>query len=249
MEELRIQCPVASSQLHSHYFPKLRRLHIYNPVFFHDIITIFIPRHELLNDLKIPFVLDSYISDLVILSMLPPAKSAAATSVNRLVTYHGPRNLLLLLTPNSSMKHFISSHQLDEGTLHKLSLVSRGLLSLIIDDRMDQTHYKTLPASLIPSLFPNLRSIAWLSVEDTSVSVIDQLPHLRLIWFRSTHYGGLPESVQAFITTIMEFSAKNNRPLREICLYAPDGNPFSHTYSKRSTWLHEEGLPVKHFVG
>jgi len=251
LEELRIQCPVANSLLSPHYFPNLRRLHFLfsNPGLLNHIITNFIPRHELLNVLKIPFIPASSTSNRVALSMPPFAESAATSSVNRLVTYHGPRDLLHLLTPDSSMKHLTSSQQLDEGTLRKLSrAVSRGLRSLFIDDPMDVTTSKTLPASLIPSLFPNLRSIAWLSVDDTSGSAVDQLPHLRRVWFRSTHYGGLPESVQAFITTIMEFSAKNNRPLREIRLYAPDEHPFSHTYSKRSVWLHEEGLPVKHFV-
>ena len=249
LEELHIQCPVANSQLPPHYFPNLRRLHIYNPAFFNDIITDFIPRHESLNDLKISFVLDSFTSGPVTLPMLPPAESAVASSVNRLVTYHGPRDLLHLLTRNSSMKHATSSHQLDEGTLRKLSrAVSRGLLSLIIDDPMDPTHYNTLPASLIPSLFPNLRSIAWLSVDDTSASVIDQLPHLRRVWFRSRHCRELPESVQAFINRVVELSAKDNQPLREIRLYSPAGDPFSHTYTKTSVWSHETGLPVRPFV-
>jgi len=248
LEDFRIPGSIVNSLLSPPYFPKLRCLHIYYPVFLNDIITDFIPRHEFLNDLKIPSVPDGSTRDAVTLSMLP-LECAAATSVNRLVTYHGPPDLLRLLTPNSSMKHFTSSQQLDEGTLRKLSrVVSSGLLSLIIDDPMDPTHYKTLPASLIPSLFPNLRSIAWLSVNSISASAIDHLPHLRRIWFRSTHSGGLPESVQAFITTIMEFSAKNNRALREIRLYAACGNPSSHTYSKTSVWSHETGLPVKPFV-
>jgi len=251
LEELRIKCPVASSLLSPHYFPNLRSLHVpfYKPRFFDHIITNFIPRHQFLNILNIPFVPSSPTSYRVTLSTLPPAESAVATSVNRLVTYHGPTDLLRLLTRNSSMQHFTSSHQLGEGTLRKLSrVVSRRLLSLIIDDPMDPTHYQTLLTSLIPSLFPNLRSIAWLSIDDTTASVIDQLPHLRRIWLHSTHSRGLPESVQAFITGIIELSAKKNRPLREIRLYAPGGNPSSHTYSKRSAWSHEEGLPVNPFV-
>jgi len=251
LEELRMECPVTDSLLYPHYFPNLRRLYVafYNSGFFNDIITNFIPRHQFLNVLKIPWFRNSPISGAVALSRLPLAESAATSSVNRLVTYHGPRDLLLPLTPDSSMKHFTSSQQLDEETLRKLSrVVSRGLLSLIIDDPTDVFTSKTLPASLIPSLFPNLRSIAWLSVDDTSTSVIDQLPHLCQIWFRSMHLGGLPEGVEAFVTRIIELSAKNNRPLREIRLYAPGGHPFSHTYSKTSVWSHEEGLPVEPFV-
>jgi len=251
LEELRMQCQVANSLLSPHYFPNLRRLHVpfYDPGFFNHIITNFIPRHEYLNILNIPFIPYGPTSDAVTPSMPPLAQPAVASSVNRLVTYHGPRDLLHLLTSDSGMKHFTSSQQLDEEALLKLSrAVSEGLLSLIIDDPMDVTTSKTLPASRIPTLFPNLRSIAWLSVDDTSVSVIDQLPQLRRIWLRSMHFGGLLESVQAFITRIIELSAKNNRPLREIRLYAPGGHPFSHTYSKTSVWSHKEGLPVKPFV-
>jgi len=155
LEELRIGGTVANFLLYPHYLPNWRRLDVlfYNPGSFNDIITNFIPRHEFLNVLKIPFVRHSPTSDAVALSVLPLAESAAASSVNRLVTYHGPRDLLRFLTPDSSMKHVTSSHQLDEETLHKLSrVVSRGLRSLIIDDPMDRTHYKTLPASPIPSL-------------------------------------------------------------------------------------------------
>jgi len=208
-----MQCQVASSLLSPHYFPNLRRLHVpfYDPGSFNHIITNFIPRHEYLNILNTPFIPYGPTSDSVTPSMPPLAQPAVASSVNRLVTYHGPRDLLHLLTSDSRMKHFTSSQQLDEEALLKLSrVVSRGLLSLIIDDPMDVTTSKTLPASRIPSLFPNLRSIAWLSVDDTSVSVIDQLPHLCRIWFRSMHFGGLPESVQAFITRIIELSAKNS---------------------------------------
>ena len=251
LEELRIQCPVATSLLSPHYFPNLRRLDVpfYDLGFFNHMITNFIPRHEFLNVLNIPCLPSIPPPYRAIVPTIPLAESAAASSVNRLVTYHGPRDLLRLLTQNSSMKHYTSSQQLDEETLRKLSrIVSRGLLSLIIDDLKDPTTSKTLPASLIPSLFPNLRSVAWLSVDDTSASVIDQLPHLRRVWFRSRHSRRLPESVQVFITRIMGLSAKKNRPLREIRLYSPHGNPFSHTYSKTSVWSHETELSVEPFV-
>jgi hypothetical protein len=251
LEELLIQFAVANFMLSPHYFPNLRRLRfpIYNLRLFNDMISNFIPRHEFLTHLKIPFGLGGLTSGPATLSILPLAESESASSVNRLVTYHGPRDLILLLTPNSRMEHFTSSQQLDEETLRKLSrVVSSRLLSLIIDDPMDVTTSKTLPALLIPSLFPNLRSIAWLSVDWTSAYAIYQLPHLRQIWFRSSHNWWIPDGVQAFITRIMEHSDKNNRPLREIRLYAPDEHPFSHTYSKTSVWSHQTGLSVSPFV-
>ena len=253
LEELSIQFTVANYLLSPHYFPNLRRLHFpaFKPGLLNDLVANFIPCHESLNILKIPCVPTSF-SIPPILSMLPLPESAPS-SVNRLASYHGPRDLLLVLTPDSRMEHLTSSQQLDEGALRKLSrAVSRQLLSLIIDDPMDATTTKTLPPPLIPSLFPNLRSIAWLSVDPTSSSCIDQLPHLCRVWLRSTHSQWLPESVQAFITKIQYLSDKKNRPLREIRLYAPGGQPFSHTYSRlptHSKWVLQTGLPVTPFAG
>jgi hypothetical protein len=261
LEELLIQFKVASFILSPHYFPNLRRLYfpVCNSGLVIDVIAEFIPRHKCLSVLRVPLVPDGFDS----LPILPLAEfesdesesesvssssSSIPGSVNRLVTYHGPRDLLLFLTPNSTMKHFTSSQQLDEETLRKLSRVaSSGLLSLIIDDTRDVFASRTLPAPLLPSLFPNLRSIAWLSVEQETASAIDQLPHLRRIWFSSRHFRGLPESVRAFVTSIMELSDKQNRPLREIHVYAPHGHPFSHTYSKTFIWLHQTGLSVQPF--
>jgi hypothetical protein len=257
LEELIMQVAVLSFILSPHYFPNLRRLHfpVYNPELLNDAIAKFISRHKFLNVVEIPYV-PYFTSDLVLpLAKSEPESAASSSSsssnpicgsVNRLITYHGPRDLLHSLTPNSRMKHFISSEQPDEETLRKLSRVaSSGLLSLIIDDTRD---CKALPAPLLPSLFPNLQSIAWLSVGGTSASVIDQLPHLRRIWFCSEHFRLLPENVRTFITSIMELSDKQNRPLREIRVYAPYGRPFSYTYSKTSMWSHQTGLPVRPFV-
>jgi hypothetical protein len=255
LEELIIQFAVASFILSSHYFPYLRRLHfpVYNPELLNDVVAKFIPCHKFLNVLSIPLA-SYFTSDLVLPLAESESESESAASssnpicgsVNRLVTYNGPRDLLHFLTPNSRMKHFTSSQQLDEGTLRKLSRVaSSGLLSLIIDDTRDG---KALPAPLLPSLFPNLRSVAWLSVDWETTSAIDQLPHLRRIWFCSMHFHLLPENVEAFITSIMELSDKQNRPLREIHVYAPYRHPFSHTYSKTSMWSHQTGLPIKPFV-
>jgi hypothetical protein len=258
LEGLLIQFAVASFILSPHYFPNLRRLHFpfNSPGLFNDVITTFIPRHKFLNVLKIPNVSNVLTRDLVLAESESESESAASSSsnpicgsVDRLVTYHGPRDLLHFLTPNQRMKHFTSSHQLDEGTLRKLSrVVSSGLLSLFIDDPMDLAASFTLPAPLLPSLFPNLQSIAWLSVDWTTASAIDQLPHLRRIWLRSWHLQSLPISVRAFLTRIMERSDKENRPLREIRVHAPHGYPFSHTYSKTPMWSHQTGLPVQPFV-
>ena len=275
VEELFVDFVGANSLLTPHYFPNLRRLHF--PVsrkgILKDLVTNFIPCHEYLNDLEIPFVPYDYSDDFGVLHMPPLAESASGW-VNRLVTYHGPRGLLSLLTPNSMMKHLTSSQQLDELALHELSrAVSGGLLSLIIDDPMDRTATGTLPTSLLPSLFPNLQSVAWLSLHITNpgaldqiadtvgaahiyclrgltlkfkdknaltLSTIDQLPHLRRIWFSSNHTRALPKGVAAFVTEIQEVSDKKNRPLHAIYIYASAGFPVSHVYTKasiHSRWL------------
>jgi len=176
MEELFMDFAVANTLLTPYYFPNLRRLHF--PVsrkrIIKDLVTNFIPRHKALNDLEIPFVPYDYSDDFGVLHMPPLAKSASSW-VNRLVTYHGPRGLLSLITPNSSLRHLTSSQQLDEVALRELSrAVSGGLLSLIIDDPMDRTATQTLPTPLLPSLFPNLQSIAWLSVHITNPGAFEQ---------------------------------------------------------------------------
>ena len=177
VEELFIDFVVAGSLLAPHYFPNLRRL--YFPVsrkrILKDLVTNFIPRHESLDDLEFPFVPYDYDDDFGVLHM-PPLAESASSWVNRLVTYHGPRGLLSLLTPNSMMKHLTLSQQLDEVTLRELSrAVSDGLLTLIIDDPIDRTAAQTLPPALLPELFPNLQSIAWLPLHITNAGALDQI--------------------------------------------------------------------------
>ena len=252
LEELFLHFDVAKFLLPPHYFPKLRRLHFMasGPGFFNDVVANFIPCHRVLDDLKVTFVPESSISD-ILTRCTPPLTESTSSGVDRLITYHGPRGLLPLLTKNSRMKHLTSSQQLDEGTLRKLSSdASGGLLSLIIDDPMDRFKSKTLPGPLLPSLFPTLRSIAWLSLDVQSTSVIDQLPHLRRVWFTSTHTW--PKGVEAFISKIQELSDKKSRPLQAIRVYAPAQYPFSHTYFKasiNSPWVLRTALPVGPFVG
>ena len=254
LEELFIQHAVDKPGLllSPYCLPNLRRFHFEAswPEVFNYVVAKFIPCHKVLNDLKVSFIPSSLNSDPATLSM-PPLTEAAYIGVNRLVTYYGPSSLLSLLTPHSRMKHLTSSHQLGEGTLRKLSsAVSGGLLSLLINDPMDPARSQTLPGPLIPSLFPNLRSIAWLSVDTNNVSVIDQLPHLRRIWF-STMYTLRPPSIVAFVSKIQVLSDNKNRPLQEIWVYARGGRPFSHKYSKasiNSPWVLEADNPRGHFA-
>ena len=250
LEELFIQHAVDNPVLlfSPYCLPNLRRLHFQAswPDIFNYLVANFIPYHKVLDDLKVSFIPRSLNTDPATLRM-PPLTASASSGVNRLVTYHGPSCLLSLLTPHSKMKHLTSSHQLGEGTLRKLSsAVSGGLLSLIVDDPMDPARSETLPAPLIPSLFPNLRSIAWLSADINNVSVIDQLPHLRRIWFRSMYTLRHP-GIVPFVSKIRELSDHKHRPLQEIWVYARGGRPFSRKYFKASVnslWALETDLPV-----
>ena len=243
-------CDVANFLLSPHYFPNLRRLHFLapRPRFFADVVANFIPCHRALDDLKVTCSAESFTSDFSTLCM-PPLTESVSSGVDQLVTYHGPRGLLPLLTPNSKMRHLISSQQLDEGTLRKLSSdVSGGLLSLIIDDPVDQVKSETLPVPLIPSLFPTLRSIAWLSLDIQSTSIIDQLPHLRRVWFTSRHDGQPSIDVEALVSKILELSDKKTRPLQKIRVYTPHTRPSSYTYSKassNSSWVLQTNLWVR----
>ena len=233
--------------------PNLRRFHFEAswPEVFNYVVAKFISSHKFLDDLKVTFIPHTLNSEHATLHM-PPLIESASSGVNRLVTYYGPSGLLSLLTPNSKMKHLTSSHQLGEGTLRKLSsAVSGRLHDLIVNDPMDPARSQTLPGPLIPSLFPNLRSIAWLSVDTNNVAVIDQLPHLRRIWFSSMYTLRFP-AVVAFVSKIQVLSDSKNRPLQEIWVFARGGRPFSHKHSKASVngpWVLEVDNPRGNFAG
>ena len=253
LEELFIHCKGANFLLSPHHFPNLRRLHFLasRPEVFDDVVANFIPHRRILDDLSVSLPSKDFTSNSATLCM-PPLAESVSSGVDRLVTYHGPRGLLPLLTPNSKMKHLTSSQQLDERTLRKLSsAVSGRLLSLVINDPMDPYKSKTLPSLIIPSLFPTLQSVAWLSVDIQSTSVIDQWPHLRRVWFTSRHVR-LSGGVEAFVSKIQELSDRKSRSLQEIRVYAPEARSFPLTYSRasiNSPWVLETRLPIVPSVG
>ena len=252
VEELFMYCDVDNFLLSPHYFPNLRRLHFMasRPGFSNDVVANFVPCHRALDDLGVICFKENLTSDFSTLCM-PPLTESVSSGVDRLVTYDGPRGLLPLLTPNSRMKHLTSSQQLDEATLRKLSSdCSGGLLSLIINPLIHRNRQETLPGPFLPSLFPTLRSVAWLSLDVQSTSIIDQLPHLHRVWFNSMH--PWPKGVEAFISKILELSDKKTRPLEEIGVYAPGQYPYSHTYTKasiNSPWVLRKAIPLVPFVG
>ena len=251
LEWLVVEPIIIDSVLLPHCFPNLRRLHIWPATLgdFNNMVANFIPCHRVLDDLKVTNTpKDFTVPPLKESAYMPPFTESVSIGVDRLVTYRGPSSLLPLLTPNSKMKHLISSQQLDEGTLHKLSSdVSGGLLSLIIDDPGDPLKSETLPGPLVPSLFPTLQSIAWLSLDVQNISVIDQLPHLRRVWFTS-RLGWQPfVGVEAFVNKILELSDKKTRPLQEIRVLAQDGHYLTRTYfkiSSNSPWVFKPDISV-----
>ncbi len=234
LEELFMYIERANFLLSPHYFPHLRRLHFHasRPGVFNDVVANFIPGHRVLDDLIVSFFVGHF-AGYPATECTPPLTESVSSGVDRLVTYDGPSGLLPLLSPNSRMKHLTLSQQLDEGTLRKLSsAVSGGLLSLIVNVPHHLPLTETLPTPLIPSLFPTLRSIAWLSLDIQSTTVLNQLPHLRWVWFTSTHTW--PRAVEGFVSKILELSDKKTRPLQQICVYTPCQRPSDYTYSKAS---------------
>src|SRR5258706_1269649 len=246
-----MHCGGAHFMLSPHYFPNLRRFHFraYRPQDVNDVVANFIPCHRVLDDLKVS--LPDFSTHYSATLYMPPLTESVSGGVDRLIAYHGPRGLLPLLTPNSRMKHLTSTQRLDEGTLRKLSsAVSGGLLSLIIDVSLIYPKTEILPDRLIPSLFPTLRSIAWLELGFLSTSVVNQLPHLRRVWYISRD--AWPKGVEGFVSKMLELSDKTTRPLQEIRVYAVGERPFSYTYSKasiNSLWVLETNLSIVPFVG
>jgi hypothetical protein len=88
---------------------------------------------------------------------------------NNLVRYTGPFYLIEGLSEDAKLLHFCSINSLsEEETLR--GLASKRLLSLHV---IIETYYRSLeeehiPPSLLPSLFPNLQSVLWFTVQSSS---------------------------------------------------------------------------------
>jgi hypothetical protein len=176
LEELFIGLLITNSLLKLHYFPNLRwlQLMVSKKTLINDLVANFMPHHECLTDLEIEYYPDKPSKNSEVFHM-PPLPESASGWVNRLVKYRGPPDLLPLLAQNSNLKHLISSQQPNEVALRKLSrAVSGRLLTLITRDQADWSVTRTLHAPLLPSLFPNLRSIAWFSTHITNPGASDQ---------------------------------------------------------------------------
>jgi len=96
-------------------------------------------------------------------SLLEPSSSGW---INKLVRYTGSSYLIEGLSEDASLLHFCSENPLSEGTLR--GIANKRLLSLHVhvpwyrQTSIEDLHI--LPSPL-PSLFPNLQSVAWFNVQ------------------------------------------------------------------------------------
>ena len=99
---------------------------------------------------------------------LPP-EGPAQRSLDQLVKYSGPSFVLHSLSSDSHVRHITSLEPLTVPLLRHLGqVVGQQLESLHLQQEQSgsfRVHdHHCLPPTLLPSLFPNLQSVAWLSV-------------------------------------------------------------------------------------
>ena len=94
--------------------------------------------------------------------------------INNVVRYTGPSCLLQGLSKDAKLLHFCSRNSLSEETL--LGLASKRLLSLHInlESFFPPRPEGHIPPSHLPSLFPNLQSVVWLTATAQSVRYFSQ---------------------------------------------------------------------------
>ena len=158
-----------------HQFPRLHRIQwsLLGPGI--DILHTLLPYSPII-DLSLfgcPTHLQSKVAFAALLD-LSPLKWA-----NSLVRYTGNPYLIEGLSEDAKLLHFCCRNSLSEETLR--GIASKRLLSLHTDIESfccsrEEEH---IPPSLLPSLFPNLQSVAWLTVQ--SVRYLSQI-----IFFQTT---------------------------------------------------------------
>ena len=146
----RIQWPLSG--------PGIEILHTllpYSPVI--DLSLLLCPRH-----------LHSKVAFAALLELIP------LKWVNNVVRYTGPSYILQGLSKDAKLLHFCSRNSLSEETL--LGLASKRLLSLHInlESFFPPRPEGHIPPSHLPSLFPNLQSVVWLTATVQSVRYFSQ---------------------------------------------------------------------------
>ena len=98
-----------------------------------------------------------------------PLEHPAQRSLDQLVKYSGPSFVLQSLSSRSHIRHITSLEPLTTPLLRHLGeIVGDQLESLHLQQeqsgRLRVYDHHCLPPTLLPSLFPNLQSVAWLSI-------------------------------------------------------------------------------------
>ena len=179
------------SRHHQPFFQLLEQVHNLRELLCHPYITrpsIPLPLHQfpqlrriqwpLLNtstDILHTLLPYSHVTDLTLFGCPVHLRSKDAFAaflepspskwIDNLVKYRGYSYLIEGLSEDAKLLHFCSTDPLSEETLRGLS--SKRLLSLHVDIQLyprsrEEPH---LPPSLLPSLFPNLQSVACLPVQ------------------------------------------------------------------------------------
>lgn len=113
-----------------------------------------------------------------------PLEGSAKRILDQLVKYSGPAFVLQSLSSDSHIRHITSLEPITTPLLRHLGqVVGNQLESLHLQqEKSGRFHiydHHCLPYTLLPSLFPNLQSVAWLSI---TLSLDDQvgprLPHI-----------------------------------------------------------------------
>jgi hypothetical protein len=128
-----------------------------------DILHTLLPYSPVvdLSLFSCPTPLQSKVAFTALLGLRPP------TWANNLVRYIGPSYIIEGLGEDAKLLHFCSTNSLSEEFLR--GLASMHLLSLHVWTGMYHWSLEEqIPPSLLPSLFPNLQSVMWFTVQSSS---------------------------------------------------------------------------------
>jgi len=166
---------------------QLRRLRCFTwrwstgPKFYHLLLDI-LPTCTNLVEIWVPGLKEEMIK------AVDPGGLAAATWVNRLQTYGGPSYPLNYLHNSTPLYHLTCTTEIPSTLLQRLGgLVGQQLLhlhcSLSVTKSPDTMLIRDayLPPSLIPSLFPNLRYVAWFLIMSQPGSIPGDLVRFLLV--------------------------------------------------------------------
>lgn len=147
-----------------HQFPRLHRIQWPLQGTGTDILHTLLPYSPVieLSLSSCPAHLQSKVAFAALLALSP------SKWVNNLVRYTGTSYLIEGLSKEAKLLHFCSRNSLSEESLR--GLASKRLLSLHVSIEMYCRSFEEqhIPPSLLPSLFPNLQSVVWLTVQSSS---------------------------------------------------------------------------------